>query len=95
MIHKPLVIVDGRVQQLPVGDSLEEADMAVFSKRVDFIGDTLMYKGEAIAGTPESSPLWRISRIDLANDGDVSETWAEGAANFNKIWTSRLSYSYS
>lgn len=95
MIRKPLVIINGRVQELPVGDSIETAEEVMFSKRVDFINDNLLYKAESAAGTLDSSPLWRISKVVIENDGDVIETWAEGTASFDKIWTNRLSYTYS
>lgn len=99
MIRTPLVIINGRVQELPQGDSIisttvSEEDM-LYSKRIDFITDTLLYKGEALVGSSESSPIWRIRRITIGNDNDVTEVWAEGTANFDKIWANRAALSYS
>lgn len=67
----------------------------VYAKRVDFVGDTVIYKAEATAGTLDSASAWRIHRLIISVDGDVSETWAEGNTNFNKIWNDRLTYTYS
>lgn len=67
----------------------------LFTKRIDFINDNLFYKGEAAPGSTESAAAWRISLVSIAADGDVTETWASGNANFTKSWTDRLSYTYS
>jgi len=98
MIRNPLVIINGRVQELPVGDSVPSAtaeELQMYSKRIDFISDNELYKGEAAVGTPEASALWRISKVVIGIDGDVSETWASGTANFNKVWADRVTYLYS
>lgn len=84
------VVLAGQIG--PTGPSAEELD--VYAKRVDFISDNELYKGEAAVGSLESSPVWRIRKIILAVDGDVIETWASGTANFDKIWANRLSLSY-
>lgn len=79
--------------QGPAG--ITEEDM-VFAKRVDFIGTDVLYRGEAEVGTLDGANLWRIRKIDIAAvDGDVTETWAEGVASFNKVWDDRLSYTYT
>lgn len=67
----------------------------VYAKQVDFISDSLFYKGEAAVGSLTSAPLWRVRKTVLAVDGDVSETWASGNANFDKVWDDRLSLVYS
>lgn len=67
----------------------------VLAKRVDFVGEDIIYKAEAPVGTTDGSALWRIRKITIAVDGDVSETWASGNSTFNKIWTDRLTYTYS
>lgn len=73
---------------------LAEEDV-VYSKRIDFISDDLLYKAEAPVGSSESSPVWRIRRISVGLDGDVTEVWAGGTSNFDKAWSQRLTYSYS
>lgn len=80
------------VQQQTTTSTAEE-DM--YAKRVDFINDNLFYKAEAAPGSSESAGVWRISLVSLGADGDVTETWASGNANFTKSWTDRLLYTYS
>lgn len=69
-------------------------DEAVFAKRVDFADDTTIYRGEAAVGTTDAQPLWRIRRITLAADNDVTEEWAGGSADFNKAWADRAGLTY-
>lgn len=69
-------------------------DEKVYSKRIDFITDSLLYKGEAAVGSDENSSSWRIRKIEIYPDGDISETWANGTANTVHNWLNRLSYTY-
>jgi hypothetical protein len=98
MERRPLVVVSGKIQELPLGDTVPgtsgEEEM-MYSKRVDFIDSNTLYKGEAQVGSLESNTAWRIRKITIAVDGDVSELWASGTANFDKQWTNRASYQYS
>ena len=73
---------------------INEEDM-VYAKQTDFVTDSLIYKGEAQVGSATSAPVWRIRRLVLGIDGDVSETWASGTAIFDKIWDNRASLIYS
>jgi len=77
----------------PPGTSAEE--QMVYAKRVDFLSETLLYKGEAETGASESSPLWRVRKIVIGPDGDVTQTWANGNSNFTNRWTDRLTLTYS
>lgn len=79
--------------QGPRGYSAEDIDM--YSKRIDFISDSLLYKGEASAGSLENSAAWRLRKIEIGVDGDVTETWADGDVNFDNAWTDRLTKVYS
>lgn len=91
------MVINGRVQELPLIDTLPvqgEEDM-VYSKRIDFVGEDVLYRGEATVGTLENSATWRIRKVVIAADGDISETWADGVSTFNKQWTLRTSYNYS
>jgi hypothetical protein len=72
--------------------TIESTD--VLAKRIDFVGDDVIYKAEAAAGVADSAPLWRIRKIVLSVDGDVTETWADGNSSYNKIWDDRLTYTY-
>lgn len=66
-----------------------------YSKRVDFITDDLLYRGEAAPGTLTSQAAWRIRKITIGTDGDVTEQWADGNSQFNKVWDNRLSFTYA
>jgi hypothetical protein len=66
-----------------------------YSKRIDFVGEEIIYRGEAVVGTGEGVALWRIRKIVLSADGDVAETWAGGTAAFDKTWNLRTTYNYS
>ncbi len=55
-------------------------------------GTTTKYIGEAAPGTPASSASWRIKKY-ITTTGEV--TWANGNSEFDKVWNSRASYSYS
>lgn len=66
-----------------------------FAKRVDFVGDTLIYKGEAPVGSLEADPVWRVHRLVISTDGDVTETWANGDSSYSHVWGDRLSYAYA
>ncbi|PKO27968.1 MAG: hypothetical protein CVU32_01800 [Betaproteobacteria bacterium HGW-Betaproteobacteria-5] len=70
-------------------------DMGVESaRRTDFVGDTIIYRGEAAPGSLESNPVWKIKRIEFAPDGDVTEKWAGGTAAFDKVWNDRTTLEY-
>jgi|OpeIllAssembly_1097287.scaffolds.fasta_scaffold00006_6 hypothetical protein len=76
----------------PPGVSEEDV---VYTKRLDVVSDLLMYRGEAAVGSVETNPVWRIRRITIAVDGDITEEWASGTADFIHPWTDRLALSYS
>ena len=73
---------------------LSEDDI-VYSKRIDFITESELYRAEAIVGASENNGLWRIRKIVIGTDGDVSETWAGGNALFDKVWADRATLIYS
>ena len=82
----------GRFVYKPINNTSEE-DMP-YAKRVDFVTDSLIYKGEAPVGSFESDPVWRIHRLVLSPDGDLVETWASGDASFSYSWSDRATYPY-
>lgn len=91
--EQPSVILTNTAgPQGPAGAAEEEM---VYSKRVDFVGDTIIYKGEAQVGTSESSSLWRLRKLIIEPDDDVSEIWADGTASFIFTWDERASKGYS
>jgi hypothetical protein len=67
----------------------------VLAKRINFVGEDIIYKAEAAVGTIDSQNTWRIRKITIAVDGDVSETWASGNSNYDKVWNDHLTYIYS
>ena len=69
-------------------------EQMVYSKRVDFISENLLYKGEASVGSSENLPVWRIQKIVIGNDGDVTITWADGNSNFDNVWVNHESLTY-
>jgi hypothetical protein len=79
----------------PAGPTGLSEDSVAYARQTDFATESLIYKGEAEAGTSFSTAAWRIRRIVLSEDGDVSETWADGDSNFDNVWDDRASLSYS
>lgn len=78
-----------------IGLTVPVGETEVYSTRVDFINDNLLYKGEAVVGTLNSTSLWRIRRITIGTDGDITEEWANGNANFVNVWNNRISLNYN
>lgn len=78
----------------PTGPSVLSEEDTMYSKRVDFISDDEFYRGEALVGSQENSPVWRIRRITIINN-DITELWAGGTSNFDKVWANRLALNYS
>jgi hypothetical protein len=78
-----------------VGNTTASDEEMPYAKRVDFVSDDEFYKGEASVGSSESSPVWRIRKIVIGNDSDVTETWASGNSLYDKVWADRLTLIYS
>ncbi len=79
-----------QIEDLPV-----QVNQIVFAKRTDIVNDNLIYKGEAYVGSSSANPVWRIRRLTIGNDGDVTEEWANGNSNFDNIWDNRITLEYS
>lgn len=87
-----VVITSGII--LANGPSIE--DYTMYTKLTDFVNDSTLYRGEAVPGSLEASPVWRIRKIIIsAVDGDIEEKWADGNANFDNVWTDRAVKAYS
>lgn len=78
----------------PKGEPGVTEEDKVYSKRIDFITDNELYRGEAVPGSAESATVWRIRKISIASDNDVVELWASGTDYFDKSWSDRALYSY-
>lgn len=87
-----VVIAGSQGPQGAPGLSSEEE--AMYSKRIDTISDSELYRGEAVVGSSEASAVWRIRKTTIISD-DITEVWASGNANFDKVWADRLTYIYS
>jgi hypothetical protein len=76
-------------------EPVDPEEVVAYAKRVDFITDLLLYRGEADPGTTDGQALWRVRRITIGTDNDVTEEWANGSAEYVHVWDSRLAYPYS
>lgn len=85
------VLVTGLIG--PPGPTAANEEDIMYSKRIDFISDDEFYRGEAVVGSSENNAVWRIRHVTIINN-DVTELWAGGTANFDKVWANRLSLSY-
>lgn len=67
-----------------------------YDKLVDTEGEYI-YIGEASPGSDTTESVWRIKRIEEisgAGGDDYNILWANGSADFDKIWNDRASLSY-
>lgn len=78
---------------VPTGTGTTDEEMP-YAKRIDFITDSLLYKAEAAVGSLETDPVWRIHKVVIGTDSDVTETWADGDSTYTKVWADRLTYNY-
>ena len=88
----PVGNVSGLYEWLLINYPLGE-DMP-YTQLVDTVGD-IKYIGQADPGSSQSDPVWRIKRITFLADGDIETMWANGASNFDRVWDSRLTETYS
>lgn len=94
------VLQGGQWVQLPWSAFISMIDGALgmgdttLARRVDFVGETLIYRGEAAPGTDETDAVWRIKRVVFGPDGDVTETWADGGSAFAHAWADRAALNY-
>lgn len=58
---------------------------------IDVDGNDI-YVGYAVPNTAESAANWKIKRINTVNP--ITIKFAEGSTFYDKIWTSRASYTY-
>jgi hypothetical protein len=64
-----------------------------YTRLVDTEGVTT-YIGEALPGSNEGAAVWRIKRV-TENGDDITILWANGSAEFDKVWNNRATFSYS
>lgn len=71
-----------------------KADLEVQYNRLIDTVDNYIYIGEALPGTETSEAKWRIKRVDQQAGDDYEIIWADGTAEFTKIWDDRLTLTY-
>lgn len=87
------------LKQLPTVDIGSGSSLNVntlpqaLSLQLDDVGGTVLYVGEATAGSATSSGVWRIKKITFTGD-DIAIQWAASGA-FSLVWDNRLSYTYN
>jgi hypothetical protein len=88
---------DGSVTISDVGQQGTAAESTLpLARRVDFVGETLIYRGTAQPGTGDAANGWRIEEITFVGaDEDVEIRWASGDSQFTKVWDNRATYLYS
>ena len=72
-----------------------KADLEVQYNRLIDTVDNFIYIGEALPGTASSEAKWRIKRVDQQTGDDYDIIWADGTAEFTKVWDDRLSLTYN
>ena len=64
-------------------------------QKIDYSGGSNpIYVGEAIPGTSPATARWRIKMLTYSGTNVVISAWASGTDAFDKIWTSRATYTY-
>lgn len=64
-------------------------------KVLDHVSQSLLYVGDAAPGTTTSSPGWRIRRVTIAPNGDVTSVQFASAGDLTCVWDDRASLPYS
>lgn len=100
-VQNAILIYDAQTKKFVVTDIAEViAGIQIglemqYTRLIDEDGDNT-YIGEADPGTSQSTGTWRIKKVytnPVTKDVDIE--WADGTADFIKIWDDRLSYTYS
>jgi len=78
--------------------SVSEILLAQLSEQnMDTLIDTagaFTYIGKATPGTAKATALWQIKRVEDLGGGDNDIRFADGTADFTKIWDDRATYAY-
>ena len=65
-----------------------------YNQEVDIVSDYLIYKGWALPGSILSDPVWRIQKIIIDLNGDVSKKFADGNDELDNVWNDRAVLNY-
>lgn len=85
------------IQGPPGAPSSGSGDSTVYDQRSELVSEALVYRAEAVPGTDDAEPKWRIRRISIAINGaqiSASTQYANGSSAFVHQWTQRGSYDY-
>jgi hypothetical protein len=75
--------------------NLEDIAMKQYTLLLDEVSATLSYVGEALPGSLPGDPAWRIKKLDEGGTPELQIEWADGTADFDKVWDDRATYTYS
>lgn len=84
---------DGKIDNSLVNFSSGGGESS-YTKRVDEYSVDILYVGAAEPGSSESAPVWQIFQADFSGNFVVKK-YADGTSAFTKIWTDRLTYTYT
>lgn len=66
----------------------------MYSKRIELVSKYLIYRGEALLGSSESAPVWRIRRTLIDIEGTEVTTFASDSDSFSQMWKFRHLLNY-
>lgn len=70
-------------------------DRLVFERAdSDMTVASITFVGEATPGSTQDSAVWRIKRVRELTDGNTEVLWANDTDAFDKVWTSKETYTY-
>lgn len=94
--HKPLVLIDGELSQLPANGYIAGLEDDIPQRQeVDFVGTTIVYKGWAALNSTTDQAVWKIQRITFTGvEEDATFEWADDAL-YSQIWDNRAGLIYS
>lgn len=89
------LLLQGReVQQFATDGSAWILAFDTLARKVEFVGDSVIYVGFAEVGSLGSAAAWAIKKIDISST-NIVVTWADGDTKMDNIWDNRASLSYS
>lgn len=79
------------------GNGILQTTTEEYTSAVEYDGSgNPIYTGFAAPGTAKSASLWKIRKITYDVNGNPTDIqWADGDTQFDKVWNSRATYTYS
>lgn len=78
-----------------MSSAIPQSDGLKLSKRLDYVDSLHFYLGEAVPGSLDTAPVWRICYVAMSSTGNLTMTWADGNSNFDNVWSNRAALTYS